>query len=416
MSAGQVGGGQGGGGLGGGGLGAGVVEGVRGALAGAPGGGSTGRSGGARLTAAVAAQQVLGSGGVLGVARAVAAEIVGAGPLQPLLEEPGTTDVLVNGPGAVWVDRGEGLERLPRGRVDLGGEPELRALAVRLAAAAGRRLDDACPCVDAQLPDGVRLHAVLPPLSPAGTLLSLRVPRRRAFALEELEVVGTVAPGWAPVLRAVLRERLSFLVTGGTGSGKTTVLSTLLGLADPRERLLLVEDGGELAPDHPHVVRLQTRHGNVEGAGRVDLADLVRQGLRMRPDRIVVGEVRGAEVRDLLAALNTGHEGGCGTVHANAPADVPARLEALGALGGLGREALAAQAVSALDVVLHLRRQAGQRRLVEVAVLGRGRDGSLAVATALRRGPGADRPDRADPAEVGPGWAELGDRLGIGVP
>ncbi len=395
-----------------------VVQGVRTALlrtAPLDGGGA-----GPRLTAAVAAQQVLGSAGVLGVARAVAAQIVGAGPLQPLLDEPGTTDVLVNGPGAVWVDRGDGLRRVPRGEVDVGGEGELRALAVRLAAAAGRRLDDASPCVDAHLPDGVRLHAVLPPLSPVGTLLSLRVPRRTAFTLEELVAVGTVPARWAPVLVAVLEQRLSFVVTGGTGSGKTTVLSTLLGLADPAERLLLVEDGGELAPEHPHVVRLQTRHGNVEGAGRVDLADLVREGLRMRPDRIVVGEVRGAEVRDLLAALNTGHEGGCGTVHANTAADVPARLEALGALAGLGREALAAQAASALQVVLHLRRSRGGRTLEEVAVLGRDRDGALVVATALRRGrdvgSGGVGPGGGGPGELGPGWAALAERLGVPAP
>ncbi len=382
----------------------GVVEAARTALVRAS-------AGPAGLTAAVAAQRVLGSGGVLGVAAEVAAHLVGAGPLQPLLDEPATTDVLVNGPAAVWVDRGEGLHRLPHGAVDLGGEAGLRSLAVRLAAAAGRRLDDACPCVDAQLPDGVRLHAVLPPLSPVGTLLSLRVPRRSAFTLAELVAVGTVPPSWAPVLGAVLRRRLSFLVTGGTGSGKTTVLSALLGLAGPGERLLLVEDGGELVPDHPHVVRLATRHGNVEGAGRVDLAELVRQGLRMRPDRIVVGEVRGAEVRDLLAALNTGHEGGCGTVHANAATDVPARLEALGALAGLGREALAAQAASALDVVLHLRRTGGQRRLEEVGVVGRGPDGALVVTTALSRAAGAPGALAGGVEGAGPGWPGLAERL-----
>lgn len=357
----------------------------------------------ARLTAAVAAGQgrsgpVLGADGVLGVAAAVAAQLTGAGALQPLLDAPGTTDVLVNGARSVWVDAGAGLVALPPGSPDLGGEAGLRALAVRLAAAAGRRLDDGCPFVDARLPDGVRLHAVLPPLSPVGTLLSLRVPRRTAFTLGQLVAAGSVPPAWEEVLRAVVQRRLSFLVTGGTGSGKTTVLSTLLGLADPGERLLLVEDGGELVPDHPHVVRLQTRHGNVEGAGGVGLADLVRQGLRMRPDRVVVGEVRGAEVRELLSALNTGHEGGAGTVHANTAADVPARLEALGALAGLGPEALAAQAASAVQVVLHLRRTAAVRVVAEVAVLRRAGRG-LEVITAL--GPGGQ----------GPGWPLLHDHL-----
>ncbi len=356
------------------------------------------RAGRGRLAAAVAAREgpagVLGAEGVLGVTAALAAQITGAGPLQELVDEPGVTDVLVNGAHEVWVDRGHGLVRLPPRTARLGSEDDLRALAVRLAAAAGRRLDDASPFVDAQLPDGVRLHAALPPLSPAGTLLSLRVPRRTAFTLDELVAARSVPPAWGPVLRALVTRRASFLVTGGTGSGKTTVLSTLLGLADPAERLLLVEDGGELVPDHPHVVRLVTRHGNVEGAGRVDLVDLVRQALRMRPDRIVVGEVRGAEVRELLAALNTGHEGGAGTVHANTAADVPARLEALGALAGLGREALAAQAVSAVQVVVHLRRRAGHREMAEIAVLERDERRALTVTTALGprgRGPGFAR-------------------------
>ncbi len=351
-----------------------------------------------RLAAAVAAREgpggVLGAEGVLGLTAALAAQITGAGPLQELLDAPGVTDVLVNGSHEVWVDRGHGLTRLAPRTVSLGSEGDLRALAVRLAAVAGRRLDDSSPFVDAQLPDGVRLHAAIPPISPVGTLLSLRVPRRTAFTLGELVTAGSVPPAWEDVLRAVVAQRASFLVTGGTGSGKTTVLSTLLGLSAPDERLLLVEDGGELVPDHPHVVRLLTRHGNVEGAGRVDLVDLVRQALRMRPDRIVVGEVRGAEVRELLAALNTGHEGGAGTVHANTAGDVPARLEALGALAGLGREALAAQAVSAVQVVIHLRRRAGRREMAEIGVLERDERRALTVTTALGhggRGPGFER-------------------------
>jgi len=344
----------------------------------------------------------LGTDGLLAAGPRLGAELVGAGPLQVLLDAPGTTDVLVNGPRDVWVDGdggpgGDGLRRVP---VDLGDEAAVRALAVRLAAGAGRRLDDASPCVDARLPDGVRLHAVLPPVSPGGTVVSLRVPRRRALDLERLVAGGAVPVAWAPVLRALVRRRLAFLVSGGTGAGKTTVLSVLLGLADPAERVVLVEDAGELLPALPHVVRLEARHGNVEGAGAVGLADLVRQALRMRPDRLVVGECRGAEVRDLLAALNTGHEGGCGTVHANAAADVPARLEALAALGGLDGRALAAQAASALDVVLHVRRGPAGRRLEEVAVVGR-RGDELVVEPALDR------------AGAGPAWPVLARRLGL---
>ena len=344
-----------------------------------------------------ASGEPLGTAGALRAAPLLGAALVGAGPLQVLLDEPGVTDVLVNGPEEVWVDRGRGLRRA---HVRLGDEAAVRALAVRLAAGAGRRLDDASPCVDARLPDGVRLHAVLPPVSPAGTLLSLRVPRRDGMDLDQLVAAGSVPVGWALVLRRVVERRLAFLVSGGTSSGKTTVLASLLGLADPRERVVLVEDAGELRPRLPHVVRLEARHGNVEGVGSVDLAELVRHALRMRPDRLVVGECRGAEVRDLLAALNTGHDGGCGTVHANTAADVPARLEALGALAGLDARALTTQAASALDVVLHLRRDARGRRVEEVALVDR-RGDQLVVVPALTA------------SGAGPGWHDLAVRLGL---
>jgi pilus assembly protein CpaF len=192
------------------------------------------------------------------------------------------------------------------------------------------------------------------------------------------------------VLRALIGARLSFLVSGGTGSGKTTLLSALLGLVGPGERIVLAEDSAELRPDHPHVVRLETRPANQEGAGLVTLQDLVRQALRMRPDRLVVGEVRGAEVVHLLAALNTGHEGGCGTVHANAAADVPARLEALGTAAGLDRAALHSQLAAALSVVLHLARdRSGRRRIAEVRVLERDASGLVRTVPALRWGPRA---------------------------
>ncbi len=314
------------------------------------------------------------------VLRTLQSEIVGAGPLQPLLGEAGVTDVLVNAPDEVWVDRGRGLERVP---VRFPDDASVRRLAVRLAAPTGRRLDDAQPWVDACLPDGVRLHAVLPPVSPRGTCLSLRVPRRRVFTLDELVAAGSLPPDGAELLTRIVEARTAFLVTGGTGTGKTTLLSALLSLAPAEERLLLVEDAGELAPDHPHVVRLEARPANVEGAGEVTLRDLVRQALRMRPDRVVVGEVRGAEVVDLLAALNTGHEGGCGTVHANSAVDVPARLEALAAVAGLDRAALHSQVASGLRVAVHLARAAsGARRVAEVCVLARGADGLVAATPA----------------------------------
>ncbi|WP_030863283.1 TadA family conjugal transfer-associated ATPase [Streptomyces sp. NRRL S-37] len=344
--------------------------------------------------------RVLGDAEVLGAAEQLRSELVGSGPLERLLSEPSVTDVLVSAPDRVWVDRGGGLELT---EVAFPDEPAVRRLAQRLAAVAGRRLDDARPWVDARLPDGTRLHAVLPPVAVGGTCLSLRVVRPRAFTLDELMAAGTVPPGGDRVLRALLDARLSFLVSGGTGSGKTTLLSALLGLVGPEERIVLAEDSAELRPDHPHVVRLETRPANQEGAGLVTLEDLVRQALRMRPDRLVVGEVRGPEVVHLLAALNTGHDGS-GTVHANAATDVPARLEALGTAAGLDRFALHSQAAAALSVVLHLvRDRSGRRRIAEVHVLERDPSGLVRTVPALRWGPQAFTRER--------GWQRLRELL-----
>jgi pilus assembly protein CpaF len=354
--------------------------------------------------AAREAGTVLGSRALDAVTRSVRDELFGAGPLQALLDTPDVTDVLVNGPRDVWVERSG---RLVRVDVDLGSAEAVRALAVRLAAAGGQRLDDAAPAVDARLPDGTRLHAVLPPIAGGCALISLRVVRSRAFTLEQLVASGTLAPALVPVVRALVATRANLLVSGATGSGKTTLLAAMLSLVPHDERLVVVEEAGELAPAHPHVVRLLARHANVDGAGRVDLAALVRHALRMRPDRIVLGECRGAEVREVLAALNTGHDGGCATVHANAAADVPARLEALAALAGMSRDAVAAQAASAFDAVVHLRR-ADRRYVAEVGVVRRGDGGELEVACALR----------TDPSGVtvpGVAWPALAARLGLPV-
>lgn len=337
----------------------------------------------ARVAAALRAQgRLLGDTEVLGAAEELRCELVGSGPLEPLLADPSVTDVLVSAPDRVWVDRGGGLELTD---VSFADASAVRRLAQRLAAVAGRRLDDARPWVDARLPDGTRMHAVLPPVAVGSTYLSLRVVRPRAFSPAELTAAGTVPPGGERLLRALIEARVSFLISGGAGSGKTTLLSTLLGLVGERERIVLAEDSAELRPDHPHVVRLEARPANQEGAGEVTLADLVRQALRMRPDRLVVGEVRGAEVTDLLAALNTGHEGGCGTVHANTAADVPARLEALGTAAGLDRAALHSQLAAALSVVIHLvRDRTGKRRIAEVHVLERDTAGLVVPVPALR--------------------------------
>ena len=305
----------------------------------------------------------------------------GAGPLDALLTEPGVSDVLVNGPKEVYVDRGAGLERTDVTFVD---DEQVRRLAIRLAAAAGRRLDDAAPFVDGRLPDGTRLHAVLAPVAEPGTCVSLRVPARRSFALEGLVSAGSLPPDGAEVLRALVARRVPFLISGGTGTGKSTLLSALLALVPAEERIVLVEDARELQPAHPHCVRLEGRPPNGEGTGAIALTTLVRQALRMRPDRVVLGEVRGGELTDLLTALNTGHEGGCGTVHANSIADIPARLEALAALGGLGRDACHAQVAAALKAVIHVRRErAGARRVAGVGVFQRRPDGLVEVVPAV---------------------------------
>jgi len=295
----------------------------------------------------------------------LAAELHGVGPLEGLLDLPGVTDVLVNASDQVWLDRGSGLERTS---VRFDDDAAVRTLAVRLAAQAGRRLDDAAPFVDACLPDGTRLHAILPPLVSHPTL-SLRVLARRRLPLSELVALGTMTAEVASLLRCVVRARLTLLISGGTGSGKTTLLAALLGTIAGTERIVTVEDAAELVIEHPHVVALLSRTANVEGAGVVGLRELVRQALRMRADRLVVGEFRGGEVVELLAALNTGHSGGAATVHANSVRDVPARLVALAALGGMSATVLGAQAASALDVLVHVRRdRAGLRRIDEIAL------------------------------------------------
>ena len=296
----------------------------------------------------------VGDATVLAVHDLLRQDVLGAGPLEPLLRLPGVTDVLVNGADAVYVDRGAGLERTATRFPD---DAAVRRLAQRLAGSAGRRLDDATPYVDLRLPDGTRFHAVLAPLARPGLgAVAARppgrgvLPRRAGGAPHrQRRRAPRCCAGWSP-------SRLAFLVSGGTGSGKTTLLSALLSLVDPQHRMVIVEDASELRPDHPHVVGLEARPANVEGAGEVPMRVLVRQALRMRPDRLVVGEVRGAEVTDLLAAMNTGHEGGCGTLHANSAGDVPARIEALAMAAGMPQAAVHSQLWSAVDAVVHLGR------------------------------------------------------------
>lgn len=232
------------------------------------------------------------------------------------------------------------------------------------------------------------MHAVLAPIAQGGTCISLRVLRPVGHSLSDLRASGTLTAESERLLDAIVGSRLAFLVVGGTGAGKTTLLSALLARVDPAERIVCVEDAAELAPPHPHVVHLVARVPNVEGAGAVTVRDLVRQALRMRPDRIVIGEVRGGEVVDLLTALNTGHDGGAGTVHANSPREVPARLEALAALGGMSREGLHSQLAAAVQIVLAMRRRSdGQRVLSEIGLVVRD-DAGVRIDTAWSADPG----------------------------
>lgn len=359
--------------------------------------------------------RLLGAAGSLVAMDRISAELRGLGPLQQLAQDQSVTDIFVNSPNSVWLDRGAGPERVD---VSFENESSLRALAVRLTAAGGRRLDDSCPCVDVQIEPGYRIHAVLPPISATGTLLSIRIKRRRVFTLTELQDAGSIHPWLTKVLRSIIDARLSFLISGATGAGKTTLLSTLLGVCHSSERLVLIEDAAELTPEHPHVLTLEARHANAEGAGTIDLQELVRQALRMNPSRLIVGECRGLEVRELLMALNTGHSGGGGTIHANSAADVPARLAALGALAGMSSEAIALQAASALDVVIHVDRAAGGRQVSEIGVIML-QDGALAVVSALRL-PASDGAATVgthtpEPLTKGPAWPELAAKLGISL-
>lgn len=283
--------------------------------------------------------------------------------LRPFLDDPAVSDVFVNGEDGLFVDRGNGAERVPSWRASEG---EVRRLAVRLIALGGRHLDDASPCVDVRLERGTRVHAVLAPVATRGTAISIRVPRWDAPDLDGLHRAGMFPGVVRHRLDTLVGQRANLLITGATGAGKTTLLSALLSAVPDAERIVTIEEVAELHPRHPHHVALEARQANLEGAGGIELARLVREALRMRPDRLVLGECRGAEIRELLLALNTGHDGGAGTLHARGLSEVTARLEALGALAGMDAPALARQAVSAVHAIVHVERRGGRRRVVGI--------------------------------------------------
>lgn len=362
------------------------------------------------LTAARIAEAVRGSGVALGaettrrLVGSLRDELVGMGPLQRFVDSPGVTDVLVDGRRRVWVD---GVEGLADTGVRLDSEEQARGLARRLISLSGGRLDEGHPCADGRL-GPCRIHAVIPPVAVEGTLISVRISRAAQAGLDDLARQWHGPRIWLELIRGIVGARLNVLISGATGSGKTSLLAAMLGEAPPQERILIVEDTAEMVPDHPHVVHLQGRAGNVEGAGRIEMGDLVRQTLRMRPDRLIVGECRGAELRDFLAAMNTGHHGAAGAVHANSPDAVPARLAAMGALAGMPPEAVALQVAAALDVVVHVERRGGRRMPVAASVV-RQRQGRLHMEPALSMEgplPGAGE------VRQGPAWEELAARSG----
>lgn len=297
-------------------------------------------------------------------------DTVGLGPLEDLLADPSVEEVMVNGPHRVYVERGGRIEEVEARFAD---EEELRNAIERILAPLGRRIDELSPMVDARLADGSRVNAVIPPLAVDGPALSIRRFGAARPGPRELLALGTLSAAQLARLERAVGERLSILVSGGTGSGKTTLLNALSGFVAPGERLVTIEDAAELRLQRRHVVRLEGRPAGVEGRGEVTIRDLLRNALRMRPDRIVIGEVRGTEALDLLTALNTGHRGALSTVHANSPADALARLETLALMAGLGlpHAAIAAQVRAGIDLVVHVERRAdGARRVTEIAEVG----------------------------------------------
>jgi pilus assembly protein CpaF len=301
----------------------------------------------------------------------VAERSFGLGVLESLLRDPAIDEIMVNGAGPVWIERAGRLERTD---VRLDSAAALRDVIERILAPLGRRVDEAEPLCDARLPDGSRVNVVIPPLAPDGPILTVRRFRARGLSADDLVAAGTWEPPLRDLLARAVRARLSILVSGGTGSGKTTTLNALSWFVPGDERIVTVEDTLELRLQQPHVVRLEARPANVEGRGEVTIRRLVRNALRMRPDRIVVGEVRGGEALDMLAAMTTGHDGSLSTIHAGSPEEALRRLETLALMAGVGlpHAAIREQVADALDLVVHQARLAdGTRRVVAVAEVAR---------------------------------------------
>ncbi len=294
-----------------------------------------------------------------------------------MLSNPNITDILVNGHKEVWIDQGQGLEKT---KLTFLNEESVRSLAQRLALSTGRRLDQSQPYVDAQLSKTIRLHTVLSPVANPGTVISLRIHRPQILSLDELALNKTVTTSQKDFLNEIIKKHKSFVICGGTGSGKTTLLNSLLSEVNSNQRILIIEDSRELNPQHPHVVSLEGRPANIEGMGLITMKDLIKQSLRMRADRLIIGEVRGVEVIDWLSALNTGHTGSAGTIHANSIQEVIIRFESLGLMAGLSKEAIHSQLRTALNYVIHIARNSdGQRQVKAIGEFQTGSTGNCFI-------------------------------------
>jgi pilus assembly protein CpaF len=281
-----------------------------------------------------------------------------------LLSNANITDILVNDHEEVWIDQGNGLERT---KLSFLNEESVRSLAQQLALSTGRRLDQSQPFVDAQLSKTIRLHAILSPISNPGSIISLRIHRPEVLSLDDLVELVTITKQQKDFFEKIIKDNKSFVISGGTGSGKTTLLNSLLSSCDENQRILIIEDSRELNPQHPHVISLESRPANIEGMGLITMKDLIKQSLRMRADRLIIGEVRGIEVIDWLSALNTGHRGSAGTIHANSIREVVIRFESLGLISGLSKEAIHSQLKTALNYVIHIEKDSqGKRKVVGI--------------------------------------------------
>jgi pilus assembly protein CpaF len=316
------------------------------------------------------------------VIRTIEDEVMGLGPLEPLLADSTVSDILVNGPKSVYIERKGRLEKTD---VTFQDDNHLMNIIDRIVSAVGRRVDESSPMVDARLADGSRVNAIIPPLALDGPMLSIRRFAVERLDMSELVHLGTVTEAAAEVLNAIVKGRLNVIVSGGTGAGKTTLLNILSSFIPADQRIVTIEDSAELQLQQPHVVRLETRPPNIENKGEITQRDLVRNSLRMRPERIVLGEVRGGEALDMLQAMNTGHDGSLTTVHANTPRDALGRIETMVSMTGINfpQKALRAQIASAIDIVIQIERQEdGRRRLVSISEIN-GMEGDIITMSEL---------------------------------